>query len=53
MTNDFLIEKFPELSALGFYRVRIILVLMSIFAVLGIYHERLIGLERLWNEWVI
>jgi hypothetical protein len=39
MINDFLIEKFPELSALGFYWIRIIPVLMAIFTVLGIYHE--------------
>jgi hypothetical protein len=35
----FLIEKFSGISVLGFYQVRIIPVLRSIFAVLGIYQE--------------
>jgi len=36
MTNDFLIEKLPGLSAFGFYWIRIIPVLRPIFAGLGI-----------------
>ena len=39
MINDFLIEKFPGPSNLGFYQVKIIPILRPIFAVLGIYHE--------------
>jgi len=39
MIKDFPIEKFPGISDLGFYQVRIISVLKPIFAALGIYHE--------------
>jgi hypothetical protein len=45
----FLIEKFPGPSTLGFYRVRLIPVLRSISAVLGLYHEWRTGLEMFLN----
>jgi hypothetical protein len=51
--DDFLIEQFPGPSALGFYWIRIIRVLMAISAVPGIYHEWLIDLGRLWNGRII
>jgi hypothetical protein len=42
--NDFLIEHFPEPSALGFYWIKIIPVLRPILAVLSLYHEWQTGL---------
>ncbi len=43
----FPIEKFSRLSALSFYQVRIIPVLMAISAILDIYHDWQTGLGRL------
>lgn len=47
------IEQILRLAGLGFYQVRIILLLRLIFVVLGFYYEVGENCIRLWNEWVI